>query len=214
MKTIKFITLLAFIHITLGSQAQDKIYYIDGASTTVNIIEVNDDFVIYKMTGTDYEGKIKIKDVHKIEFQDGTTSYFNEISSLATPHQVRSQYTSSLMTERNPGKAFIMSFFVPGSGQMYNHQIGKGLAIFWIEMITLTGSYVLYSQYDKKGKDGLLIGGIALSAIYFGVFVYNVCDAPITANKINNEKGLVNMLFKHDLHMHMGDNGLGLALSF
>jgi hypothetical protein len=168
------------------------------------------------MLGTDYEGEIMIQMIHKIIFKDGTVKYINEPSSKATPKYFNPEEYPSIMKvkkERNPGAAFIMSLFIPGAGQMYNHQVGKGLAIFWSGAIFLTGAIILTNENIVKSNSAKA-AGIALGVVFLGVYIYNLCDAPITARKINQEKGFTNLLFQHDLHLNFCNEGVGLALRF
>ena len=69
---------------------------------------------------------------------------------------------------KSPGFAAILSFFIPGVGQIYNGEIGKGIIYFIVGgicvllMIVLIG-FILYPLFD----------------------IYNIYDAYKTAEKIN-----------------------------
>jgi TM2 domain-containing membrane protein YozV len=73
---------------------------------------------------------------------------------------------------KSPGLAAVLSFFVPGVGQVYNGQIAKGLFFF-----------VLYSL------------GWFLAAIVIGFFllvpvwIYSIYDGYRTAERINADRG-------------------------
>ncbi len=43
---------------------------------------------------------------------------------------IRTQRSVSYGPQRNPGVAAVLSFFWPGVGQIYNGELGKGLAMF------------------------------------------------------------------------------------
>lgn len=48
---------------------------------------------------------------------------------------------------KNPGVALILSFFMPGLGQFYNEQIGKGflfLILFWVLVWTIIGGIIIW----------------------------------------------------------------------
>lgn len=69
---------------------------------------------------------------------------------------------------KNPGLAAVLSFFVVGLGQIYNGQVGKGIALF-----------------IAAGVSGLLctiiIGFILLPVVW----IYGVYDAYKTADRLN-----------------------------
>jgi TM2 domain-containing membrane protein YozV len=65
--------------------------------------------------------------------------------------------------EKSPGIAAIGSFFFPGTGQVYNGEFGKGLAIFFGTMI---GMFIFF------------IPGIA-------IWIYGMYDAYTTAKRMN-----------------------------
>ena len=76
------------------------------------------------------------------------------------------ELASGYRETKSPGLAAVMSFFIPGLGQIYNGQIGKGIAmviasvIFAIMMIILIGIplyiilwlYAIYDAYDTATK--------------------------------------------------------------
>ncbi|MCL7413959.1 MAG: hypothetical protein M8353_10160, partial [ANME-2 cluster archaeon] len=70
--------------------------------------------------------------------------------------------------EKNPGIAAIASFFIPGLGQIYNGEIGKGILF-----IIVGGIFALLMA--------VLIGFI----LYPLFWIYNIYDAYKTAERIN-----------------------------
>ena len=79
-----------------------------------------------------------------------------------------------VQNRKNPGLAAVLSFFIPGLGQIYNGQIGKGIK-FTIIGVTLALSIAF-------------LVGIILYPIFWA---YNIHDAYSTAKRINT--GQVNM---------------------
>ena len=85
--------------------------------------------------------------------------------------------------ERSPAIAAILSFIIPGMGQIYNGQVGKGLLIFftaWLIMPWVIGIFDAYNTADKirqgkiaiKNRPGCLIAfTIALAVSIIGVFI-------------------------------------------
>ncbi|WP_156184134.1 zinc ribbon domain-containing protein [Halostagnicola sp. A56] len=81
------------------------------------------------------------------------------------PHcGVRQKYPQ----EKNPGIAAVLSVFVTGVGQIYNGQVGKGLALMVIQFINALLVFVVV---------GIFTG--------FIVWVYAIYDAYSVAEKIN-----------------------------
>jgi TM2 domain-containing membrane protein YozV len=66
--------------------------------------------------------------------------------------------------EKNPGIAALCSFFIPGLGQVYNGEVGKGIAILF----------------------GTLIGALFLLIPGIIVWIYGMYDAHNTAKKMNS----------------------------
>jgi len=69
---------------------------------------------------------------------------------------------------KNEGLAAVLSFFIPGLGQIYNGQIGKGIVVFFL--------FAIFAA-----SIALLIGFI-LAPVFW---IWNIYDAYSTAKKIN-----------------------------
>jgi TM2 domain-containing membrane protein YozV len=75
---------------------------------------------------------------------------------------------------KSPGLAAVLSFFVPGLGQIYNGQIAKGLCLF-----------VLYSL-------GWFLAGIVVGFfLLIPVWIYAIYDGYRRAERINAGQGTV-----------------------
>lgn len=72
------------------------------------------------------------------------------------------------MNQKNPGLSAILSFFIPGLGQIYNGQLGKGLAIAMVAII----SWMLVH---------MVIGLIILIPLW----IWSIYDAHETAERSN-----------------------------
>ena len=71
---------------------------------------------------------------------------------------------------KNPGLAAVLSFFVPGLGQIYNGQIGKGIA--FIIGAVISGFLTM-----------LIIGFITYPVLW----IWAMVDAYKTAERLNGE---------------------------
>ena len=74
---------------------------------------------------------------------------------------------------KSPGVAVVLSFFVAGLGQIYNGQIGKGLAFMIAYLCSLALMWVLI---------GFVIAPI--------LWIWSMIDAYKTAERINAQSGL------------------------
>ena len=86
-----------------------------------------------------------------------------------TPVVMTGQWDDKYEKKKDPVGAVLLSFLVPGLGQMYNGQMMKGVIYFVIASICWTLTLVLI--------------GFLLAPIWWGI---SVLDAYVTANKINN----------------------------
>ena len=94
--------------------------------------------------------------------------------------------------QKEPWLAFGLSLLLPGGGQFYNGQHGKGVAqlgavvLGWGLMISaVEDNYEVYGDmYDPDGDDGSAGLGILL---WLGGTLWSVVDAPVSANRINQQ---------------------------
>jgi TM2 domain-containing membrane protein YozV len=101
--------------------------------------------------------------------------------------------------QRSPGVAAVLSFFFPGVGQIYNGQIGKGLALFFLNMLTVPVALFFFvavgGAVGAANQDNPAVGlaGIgftfAVAAIFvFGYWFWNIYDAYSCAESLNRER--------------------------
>ncbi|MDF9794972.1 TM2 domain-containing membrane protein YozV [Catalinimonas alkaloidigena] len=102
---------------------------------------------------------------------------------------------------REPLLAGVLSLIIPGAGQVYNKQYGKGIAMFGANVV----SWVLAanSAYNTYDYDALYSGyyeepNTTGTFVWMGLAVatnlYSVIDAAVSANKINERYGLISHL--------------------
>jgi TM2 domain-containing membrane protein YozV len=245
MKTLAIA--FALIFVCLFASAQDNIVFKDGTEVKAKMQEINTTEVVYKRADN-LEGpvyKVERSKVFIIQFENGTSQVvtplnFNQVPG--TSYNGRRQLVGSAY--RSPGLAWLFSFIVPGGGQYYNRQYGKGAAMsaLWMGgIITAATSYRgsydyyetncyydangIYQCYDygtyNRGADAQFkVGMITL----YGSWIWSMIDAPIIAARTNrrNASGLTTILDfnvgdKAQLRLHpFRSQGLGgsLSLSF
>ena len=96
----------------------------------------------------------------------------------------KEQYAAAEL--KSPGLAWALSFFIPGAGQMYNGQVGKGVAM-------LVGSAVCLGVGAAIGEGGAvtIIGLVG----HVGIWAWSQIDAYNTAKKINLGSGMLSLNF-------------------
>lgn len=191
--TLGFLLMLSF-----ASQAQDTIITRNGKIQLATITMVDRTSVQYQ----DYpqsNGYTYIMDTDKIKelrYHDGRYIYFMPKETitnkpLATGMAVNPPY-------KNPAAAFAFSIALPGLGQFYNDEVGKGLwfmGIGLISSIAFTASYAKnLNTANNKNSSGnensgafMVLSGIALVVDY----ICGTVDAVKTANKKNKQNGYV-----------------------
>lgn len=94
--------------------------------------------------------------------------------------------------KKDPWLAFYLSLLIPGGGQFYNGQHSKGVAqlggsILGIGLVVsaLEDNYEIYGIIvDPDDDDRAAVSGLLL---FFGSYLWSIIDAPISANRINQQ---------------------------
>ncbi len=96
---------------------------------------------------------------------------------------------STTFKRRDPGTALILSMLLPGGGQFYNRENGKGtfflLAGATSAVLFLTGN-VSDLEHLGDGSAGTKLGFYGM----IGIGLWSMIDAPIVASRLNKENGL------------------------
>lgn len=113
----------------------------------------------------------------KIQTSDGSVFVYNmsevekigkEQASTQNTNYNSSHYTTNY---KNPTTAWALSFLIPGGGQFYNGQSGKGVAFL--------GGYVVSFSVFWFVSWPIGLGGMLVTSIWSQI------DAPMTANQLN-----------------------------
>src|SRR3990167_1187336 len=124
------------------------------------------------------------------------SNYAKELSNYKMSRQSKPSYKS-------PWVAFLLSYIIPGSGQIYNGEIIKGLVF--------TGTFVLGAAIALIPAIGATSGSDWPTASYIGAgiagiaYVWQLIDAPVSAGRINEENNLsmfkINILDGHQVNL-------------
>jgi hypothetical protein len=184
IKKVLIVCIIALCYV--GSVfGQDILTLKSGEEIEVVVTEINQKTVWYKkfsnLDGPLYS--LPKSDIFMIKYPNGEKDVFN----VATPTQSIQGYN-----RKEPGVACILSLLLPGGGQYYNGQYGKGGVMTALCIASIFGIAANpYRNYDYGSYDysysnsNLSVGFFTL--LYFGNFLWSVIDAPISANKINKQ---------------------------
>lgn len=174
--------------------------------------------VVYLKSGHVFRGKILEQVVGqsiKIETRDGSVFVFpmDEVSRIAKEPKgsaTAADEAGPTGRRRDPTAAGVLSFIIPGAGQVYNGEYAKAALHFGM---FYAGAIIAISNMDWdfiwgetdgfEGNSGLLFLG---SALALGGMIWSVVDAPKSANRINKENGWVVLPgVSDDLYLTMTD---------
>lgn len=89
--------------------------------------------------------------------------------------------------EKSPGLAFLLSFLVPGLGQFYNGQYGKGAGMLAGSVV---GGVLVSQTWVDCWEDDVDCGEWTAGAVLLvGSWVWSMIDAPVSARAINRRAG-------------------------
>jgi hypothetical protein len=97
-------------------------------------------------------------------------------------------------TKKQPGLAFALSLFLPGGGQFYNGESGKGAAMLGAAMGGMLMFIVFFEEEslswgnrsDSGDNQTLSLMGLFIAT---AAIIWSWIDAPISAARINRENG-------------------------
>ena len=102
---------------------------------------------------------------------------------------------------KDPGTSTLLSVIVPGGGQIYSGETGKGLALLGVGIggltlgVAMTASSVSASCDFDNCSDDTNYAPMALGyAAYLGSWIYGIIDAGASARRMNAKHGLAHMI--------------------
>ena len=125
--------------------------------------------------------------------------FFSGINSFSQNNNI--SHLDLPIPHKNPATAFVYSLVIPGLGQMYNEDVGKGFIMFAGAMVS-GAAYALLEPKDSKN----LAGGI-----YLLFDMVSVIEATARAYKINeeNQKKRARIINKRGIDVGLFMNGYG-----
>lgn len=171
--------------------------------------------VVYLKNGSIIRGTI-IEQVPgislKIETRDGNVFVYTlDQVERFTKEPVKNGRLNQGVGRKSGGTAFVLSLLLPGGGQFYNGEAGKGALMLGLSIVGValvaSGSETNYygdGHYEEDGSEGAVAVGAFL---WLGSALWSLIDAPISSARINRENGF------ESFH-HVSDNlYVGLKMS-
>jgi hypothetical protein len=183
------------------------------------------DDVVYLKDGSIVRGQIieQIPNVSiKIQTRDGSVFVYQmEKIEKMTKEPSLTQQTQTKQV-KNSTTAFLLSFLIPGLGQHYNGEYGKGVIMEVLcaggIVLALTAGYNEVEDYWYSGGYEYYDYYTEITAWYyigFGVSlaseIWSMIDAPISANRINKE--ISQRKYGHLIEIDKNNYALGFDLS-
>ena len=197
-KTVLFITaMLISIASFAQTSLQDVVYLKNGSIIRGDIVEYTPTDTVKIMTT---DGSVFVYD-------------FAQVEKFAKEEAKR--YQTPTIEKKSPWASGIMSYFIPGLGQMYNGESRKGWIDFSTQIgagaVTLGGAALVmgFSGYDNfyyeedgsvtyefvEGNRFLSTTGIVLFSAgvitFYANWIHSICDAVKSSKRINAENGYV-----------------------
>jgi hypothetical protein len=185
MKKPIIVFVLAFCANMGSIFGQDIMTLTSGEEIEVVVTEIDKNNVWYKkfsyLDGPLYS--LPKSDIFMIKYPNGDKDVFGvQQAPLMTSYN-----------KKDPAVACIFSVLLPGGGQYYNGQYGKGALMTGLSLASLVGvavnatnSAYYYDDYGYFRSDSESAFGF-FALLYVGTYLWSVIDAPISANKINKQ---------------------------
>lgn len=141
--------------------------------------EMKDESVFCWNCGNKVEVKIepKVEDIQK----DNHCKYCNEEINVRADVCPHCGMRLRVVIAKNPGTASVLSFFIPGLGQIYNGDIIIGIAFVIIEILSLSVGIILLRSERQP------ILALAFIVLCVVLWIYGIYNARKTAEKINSK---------------------------
>lgn len=186
----------------------DVIYLKDGSIIRGVIVE--------QIPGTSV--KLRSKDGSIFVFKSEDIKRIAKEESIGEASQPTGQKIGS---KKEPAVAFLLSLIVPGAGQFYNGENGKGALLLGTAAVGLTLFFAFEPLYDEKynpetfewedtGSPEIAYPGLGL-AIAAGL--WSMIDAPMNASRINSENGWAKSNEKPKVYVSISDLSQGREVS-
>lgn len=181
--TLLFLGFLIYSHDSAAQGVYRDVVYLKNGSIIKGIVVEMDD--------PDSIG-IKTADGSLFVYKNDEVDSIQKEEVRYAPYPPAMHYNYRDYKRKEPAVSFLFSLLIPGGGQYYNGQYGKGAVMTGICIGSLamiiagaveTEEWYGNGYYHYSNRSDALIGIGA--AIYFGNYLWSLIDAPIVSNRIN-----------------------------
>lgn len=170
-------------------QLIDVIYLENGQVLSGTIIEQVPGVSYHIVTTDGREFKVDALNIKKIT-KEPLRSQHIVIEGYNAYHDLPLQYKydsmGNIITPLSVSGALIRSMFMPGLGQFYNGEAGKGAILLGANIAGLAG--VILSNTHISSPYDSIVGWPSL-VVWIGSYLYSLIDAPISAANWNKSQG-------------------------
>lgn len=230
------LVMVTFLLVGSALFAQDNIIFFSGEEVQAKVEEISQTEVAYhrfdNLDGPLY--RVDRNTIFMIQYANGTSEVITaiDLSQPVPSNGERGDRRLIGSDYKSPGMAFLFSFLLPGGGQYYNHQFGKGATMtgLWLGGIVTSATswrrYADYScgyyyEYDSIGNvigeyyddcyynNGADAQRIVGNIVWTGSWIWSMIDAPISAARINRRNadaataGLLDFRLNQATTMHI-----------
>ena len=149
--------------------------------------------VVHLKNGSIIKGKIidlVPSEQVRLRTSDGSIFVFDMDDVLRIDTEAVETMSPTPAKRKDPFGAAVMSLLIPGLGQYYNGQVGKGLTqqalVIAGALVAANGVHETSGFLGKTSSDTTAGFGIGL-AVVIGTSIWSIWDAHATAERINNE---------------------------
>ena len=176
---------------------QDVVYLKDGGIVRGTILE----------RGSTESVKIQAADGNVFVYKLDQVQRITREAMVGAPGGMQASMRASA-PRKDPAVAFVLSLLIPGAGQVYNGEVGKGVLQFGLDvgatvlcLTNLPGTEWVEQGYwsgyvRDTGDEGLFNAGLAMMIV---TDLWSMIDAPLSASAINRRNGQTSLLQAHSV---------------
>jgi hypothetical protein len=204
----------------LAQELEDVVYLKDGGVMRGIIVEQIPNESILLRTRDGNQFRFQMSQIAKMTRealvpapapQPAPSAVSQPATGLASASLQPAQQQPVLNGTKSPGAALFLSFLIPGAGQVYNGQAGKGLLHFalggvatWVALNGFAsedcagGTYTYWDTWSESYTTGWFEGGectwgFAGLGAALGVHIWSMVDAASSARGINRRARMVSL---------------------
>jgi len=197
IKCISMVVFIAFLISLIPSyclsqenQSQDKVYLKNG--------DIIQGVIVEQTQGENI----------KIQIADGSILVYpmSDVERISKDQPEAVVSSAPIKSKKQPAVACVLSIIIPGLGQFYNGEVGKGAIMLGTVIVGLSLMGVgLEQEFDwNSNSDGeaMIAMGICVGAVGW---LWSIVDAPVSASEINRKNGWTALWLTDDVSVRLAE---------